>query len=145
MALILGEKWPPIMSRTPAAFERIENEIWQAFLDGYGDSYEYFHYNVKIGEDRISEEERKDSIKRMTEELALKRIDAVGKRGSTWDVIEIRRHAGPGTVGQILTYESLWVTYAPGLRPYTVAIVTDYMDIDTQLGARARGLSVFIV
>lgn len=145
MAFKLGTLWPPAMDRTPPAFERIENAIWQAFLDGYGDSYEGFHYNVAIGEDRNVPGVDDAKLKAAVEELALKRIDAVGKRGSTWDIIEVRRHAGPGTVGQLLTYETLWVAYSGGLRPYTLTIVTDYMDIDTQLAARARGISIFIV
>lgn len=145
MALILGEKWPPIMERTPPSFERIENEIWQRFLDGYGDSYDYFHYNVRIGEDRISEEDRKDPYKKMGEDIALKRIDAVGFRHGVWDLIEIRRHAGPGSLGQLLAYETLWLTYAGDKKPYTLTIITDHIDIDTQLAIRSRGASVFVV
>jgi len=145
MALILGEKWPAVMERTPPAFEGQENEIWQRYLDAFGDSYEFFYYNVRIGEDRIRPEDREDPLKRMMEDLALKRIDAVGYRAGVWDIIEVRRHAGPGTLGQLLAYETLWVTYAPDKRPYTLGIVTDYMDIDTQLAVRARGASIFVV
>lgn len=145
MAFDLGTLWPSDMARTPPAFERVELEIWRAFLDGYGDSYKGFYYNVKIGEDRAVPGIEDASLKKMVEDLALRRIDAVGVRGDTWDIIEVRRHAGPGSLGQLLAYETLWVTYAGDRRPYTLTIVTDYMDIDTQLAVRARGASVFIV
>lgn len=145
MGFDLGTLWPADMARTPPGFERIELAIWRDFLDGYGDSYQGFYYNVRIGEDRATPGIEDEALKKMVEDLALKRIDAVGKRGSTWDLIEVRRHAGPGSIGQILAYETLWVAYSGGLRPYTLTIVTDYMDIDTQLAARARGISIFVV
>lgn len=145
MALQLGQAFSPKDGRVPAGFERAENEIWQDYLDAFGDSYEFIHYNVRIGEDRISEEDRKDPYKKMVEDIALKRIDAVGFRSGVWDIIEVRRHAGPGTMGQLLAYENLWLTYAADKRPYTLWIVTDYMDVDTQLAARARGISIAIV
>jgi hypothetical protein len=145
MAFELGTLWPAEMARTPPSFERIENEIWQRFIDGYGDSYEGFYYNVKIGEDRFPGIEVLDPYQKMQQEIALKKIDAVGKRGATWDIIEVRRHAGAGTLGQLLTYETLWLAYSGPLKPYTLTIVTDYMDIDTQLAVRARDASIFIV
>lgn len=145
MAFELGILWPSDMVRTPPAFEKIEVEIWKRFLDGYGDSYAGFHYNVKLGEDRVITVEMDEALRKMASELALKRIDAVGKRGSTWDLIEVRRHAGLGALGQLLGYETLWLAYSGGLRPYTLTIVTDYMDIDTQLAVRERGASIFIV
>lgn len=145
MALILGDEFPPIIERTPPAFEAIESRIWADFLDAYGDSYDSFFYNVRLGEDRFKPEELADPLKKMQQDLALKRIDAVGRRKGIWDLIEVRRHAGPGSLGQLLTYETLWTQYAPDKRPYTLTIVTDYMDIDTQLAVRARGASVFIV
>lgn len=145
MSFNLGTAWPPDMTRTPPSFQAIENEIWQRYLDGYGDSYSSFYYNVQIGEDRVTPGIEDAALKKMVEALALKKIDAVGKRGSTWDIIEVRRHAGPGSLGQLLAYETLWLAYSGPLKPYTLTIVTDYMDIDTQLAVRARGASVFIV
>ncbi len=145
MGLILGVLWSVGMARVPPAFERIEASIWAAFLDGQGDSFDGFYYNVKLGEDRYTTEQLKDPLIQMQQDLALKRIDAVGRRKDIWDLIEVRRHAGPGSIGQLLTYETLWQTYAPDKRPYTLSIVTDYMDIDTQLAARARGVTVFVV
>jgi hypothetical protein len=145
MALQLGNAWAADGARTPEGFPKQENEIWQRFLDAFGDSYELFYYQVRIGEDRFTAEELKDVYNRMVQDNALRKIDAVGKRGATWDLIEVRHHAGPGTIGQALTYENLWEVYAAERRPYTVNIVTDYMDVDTQLAAKARGLSVFIV
>ncbi len=141
----LGTLWPADLLRNPPGFERIEAEIWARFLDGYGDSYQGFYYNVKVGEGRVPESQTDEAMRKMLADISVKRIDAVGVRGSTWDIIEVRRHAGAGSMGQMLAYETLWVAYSGGLRPYTLTIVTDYMDIDTQLAVRARGISVFIV
>jgi hypothetical protein len=145
MALVLGVKWPPVMDRTPPSFEREENKIWQNFIDSYGDSYEFFHYNVRVGEDRFPDVKELDQYQKMTQDLALKKIDAVGFRAGVWDIIEVRRHAGPGTLGQLMTYETLWLAYSGPLKPYVLTIVTDYMDIDTQLAVRARAGNVVIV
>lgn len=141
----LGVAFPPDSPRVPTGFEIPEFAIWKLFVDGYGDSYKEFYYQVRVGEDRIGAADRSDAFARMTEAIALKRIDVVGVRGSTWDLIEVRRHAGPGSIGQILTYETLWLAYSGPLKPYTLTIVTDYMDVDTQLSARSRGMSVFVV
>lgn len=145
MALYLGEKWPPVMARTPPAFQDVENKIWAAFVDGFGDHYEGFYYNVKLGEDIITEEERKTPEKRMTEEIALKRIDAIGIRPDCYDIFEVRKRAGPGTFGQLIAYEQLWLRFGFPEKSYTLNIVTDYMDVDTQIAAKAHGLTVFIV
>ena len=145
MALYLGEKWPAEMARTPPAFEREENKIWQDFLSGFADSYAYFHYNVKIGADRILPGEKEEPLKRMEEEIALKRIDAIGFRSGVYDIFEIRKRAGPGTLGQALTYETLWERWGVQGVSFTINIITDQMDIDTQFAARNRGITVFIV
>jgi len=145
MALKLGELWPPDLSRSAPGMEREEEALWRLFLDGFGDSYQGFYYNVKLGEARIKPEERGDKIAEMQEDIALQRIDAVGRRGNVWDIFEVRRHAGPGTMGQLLQYETLWAAYAAGNRPYTLNIVTDYMNVDTQLAARERGITIFVV
>jgi len=145
MALYLGEKWPPVMERTPPAFQHEENKIWTAFVDAFGDHYQGFYYNVKLGEDLITPEQRMIPEKRMTEEIGLKRIDAIGIRTDCYDIFEVRRRAGPGTFGQLIAYEQLWTRFGLPDRSYTLNIVTDFMDLDTQIAAKAHGLTVFIV
>lgn len=142
MALYMGEKYTKDFKRRPPGFEAAENEIWQAYLDTLEDAYIGFWYNVKLGADRITAEERKDPIKRMQEQLALKRIDAVGHRQNVYDLIEVRRHAGPGSLGQLWTYESLWKQYGLTDLSYTLLLVTDFIDIDTLSAAKAAGIVV---
>lgn len=142
MALYLGEKYTKEYKRRPPGFEASENEIWQAYLDTLEDAYIGFWYNVKLGADRITTEERINPIKRMQEQLALKRIDAVGHRAEVYDLIEVRRHAGPGSIGQLFTYEALWKEYGLTDLSYTLLLVTDFIDIDTLLAAKAAGIVV---
>lgn len=145
MALYLGDKFTKDYRRRPPGFEAAENEIWQAYLETLEDAYIGFWYNVRLGEDRITKEERLDPIKRMKEQLALKRIDAVGHRENVYDLIEVRRHAGPGSLGQLFTYESLWNLYGLTDLSYTLLLVTDFIDIDTLHATKTAGIVVINV
>lgn len=142
MALYLGEKYTKDYRRRPPGFEAPENEIWQAFLDTLEDAYKWFWYNVKLGKDRIKEDERTDPTMRMQEQLALKRIDVIGSRENVYDLIEVKRHAGPGSLGQLLTYEALWKEYGLTDMSYTLMLVTDFIDIDTLAASKNVGVVV---
>ncbi|MDP2946087.1 MAG: hypothetical protein Q8N61_01380 [bacterium] len=145
MALYLGDKFTKDYRRRPPGFEAAENEIWQAFLETLEDAYIGFWYNVKLGLDRITAEQRKDPVERMKEQLALKRIDAIGHRTNVYDLIEVRRHAGPGSLGQLFTYEALWLQYGLTDLSYTMLLVTDFIDIDTLAATKTAGIVVINV
>jgi len=78
--------------------------VWERFLDKFGGLYEGFYYDIMCGEEckqfpRWEEKYRRDAII-----LSKLRIDAVGVRGNTLDIIEVKPRGNMAAVGQLLTY-----------------------------------------
>lgn len=88
--------------------------VWERFLDKFGSMYEGFYYDVMVGieSDRFPHwkpEYIKDSVV-----LSKLRIDAVGEKADSTDIIEIKPRGNMAGVGQLLTYKEHYINeYAP--------------------------------
>lgn len=124
-------KWPGML---PA-----EVLIFKGWLEKYGANYDRVDGNVRIGAGfdpgaSWPEEQRRNAI--LNTKL---RIDAVAYQGEKPTLIEVKRSAGASALGQLLTYEAVWLkdypaTPAPGLALVTNAIQDNMMPLITKAG-----------
>jgi hypothetical protein len=122
-----------------------DKRIWDRFLEQFGDYFEYFDYDVRVGEgvgDIVGFDE-------LTKEIALaltqKRIDAVGYRGDEVWVFEIKPRAGLSAIGQVTAYEVLWNRQFYPRRIYRKAIVTDRTDNDIRYLCQEKDIKLYEV
>jgi len=98
-------------------------DVWIQFLAEHSSEYQYFDYDVRIGDGRDPGTLVEEKYRRMAIQLSQRRIDAVGHAGDHLDIIEITVDAGIHAIGQLQTYPLLYQqTYRPGLplRPVLV-------------------------
>jgi hypothetical protein len=104
--------------------------LWERFLAQYSTQFQYFEYDVRVGEGRPADTSYPDNIRQMALDLSMRRIDAVGYTPSELYIIEITTSAGLKAVGQLITYPILYAqTYHPA-RPLHPLLVTADLQPD---------------
>jgi len=119
--------------------------IWNHFLEQHGEYFDYFRYDIHVGEGIGEISGYPENIARLAKTLTQKRIDAVGYRGSEVWLFEIKPMAGLSAIGQILSYYSLYNKDFPD-RPATYkAIVTDRTDNDIRYMCKEYSIRLYEV
>jgi len=109
--------------------------LWKAFLDKHADEYIKFEYDIRVGQGSSPPPSLDPEMQQMWRDLSTKRIDAIGIKPDSIEIIEITRRAGIKAVGQLTVYPLLYAhTYAP-LLPLVPHLVTSELisDIETVL------------
>ena len=118
-----------------------ERVLWNLFLDKHMSEYEYFEYDVHVGQGVSLPSDIPPEIRRMALALSRKRIDVVGHQKTRIILFEIKPDAGLSCIGQLLAYLYLYkVQFRPSL-PVKTHIISDIIDIDTKSTARAYGIN----
>ena len=124
----LVDPLPPDWEGYPEQMSHNDFIIWSRFIDIYSQDFKQFYYNVCVGEPTMWAEGLEEDMARMVEHVSRRRIDVVGEKKEEWWLMEIRMNAGPGAIGSVLTYKTLWEENPPDKRLVTPVIVTDYTD-----------------
>lgn len=95
---------PTFRGKYPHMFPR-DIAVWERFLDQYGELYSGFYYDVMCG--KHAELPADYDVKYAMDAYLLSklRIDAVGVRDESYDLIEVKPRANAGAVGQLLNYK----------------------------------------
>lgn len=100
--------------------------VWRGWLLTHQTLYDRFDYNVAIGIAQDPGPAHTDAIRKMAILIRSKRVDAVGWRGTTPYIFEVKRRAGPQNVGQLVIYQHWWPQPFPGApAPQFVLVATD--------------------
>lgn len=130
-------KWPGML---PA-----EVLIFKNWLEKYAANYDRIEGNVRIGAGfdpgaAWPEEQRRNAI--MNTKL---RIDAVAYNGEKPTLIEVKRRAGASAIGQLLTYEAVWMKDFPATPEPGLALVTNDLQDNMMPLVTKAGIQVYIV
>ncbi len=119
--------------------------IWERFIDTYPEAYDYCQYDLPVGDGPEFDTLVNPESGGHSERLYKKKIDVVGFKGESIDVIELKPTAGASAIGQVKNYVRLYKRdYTP---PSAIRgiILTDAMAQDTREFARDEGVLVTIV
>lgn len=83
-------------------------EVWERFLDQFGDDYENIEYDVKCGEPCKVPPHWQENYRKDAEVLSRLRIDAVGHKKDSIEIIEVKPRINQTAVGQIMVYKDLY-------------------------------------
>lgn len=114
----------------PSGMSKNDFILWQRYQPLIQNSYLLFYFNVRIGEAILMQPDLEEDMLKLVEAISRRRIDVVGEATNHWAIIELRAHAGPGALGSILAYKSLWEMEPPDPRPVKMVIVSDFFDIN---------------
>ena len=135
---------PVKLRRYPHMF-REDIAIWERFLDKHGNDYKGFDYDVKVGKGHGIANDTPPNYARMVDILSKFRIDAVGYKSSSIEIIEVKPHAATTAIGQIFTYVELYKRdFAPRLLLHG-NIITDHEIPDILYLTKLFGIGYYVV
>jgi hypothetical protein len=102
--------------------------VWRGWLLTHQQLYDRFDYNVRVGIEQDPGPAFTDAIRRMAIMIRQLRVDAVGWRGNTPYVFEVKRRAGPQNVGQLVIYQHWWPHTFPATPNAALVLVATDAD-----------------
>lgn len=142
MPVDLGPSFPPSFEGIPAHVSSDDLALWEIFRKRYAKDYVKFYFDVALGTGEPSPPNVGASVAEAWRRLTKFRADVVGDTGTEWHLIELRPNAGPGALGAVQAYSSLWFEGPPDTRPLKVIIVTDRCANDIKRVAAVAGVEI---
>jgi len=122
-----------------------ETLIWERFLAAFPDAFDEVAYNVKVGEGAVIPDGTEDVLAKDFKELTQRKIDVMGFKNNSIDIIELKPYAGTGAVGQVKAYGVLYKkTYDANANPNLI-VISDVEQRDTRTVAEAEGVKLIII
>jgi|FLYL01.1.fsa_nt_gi hypothetical protein len=122
-----------------------DRPLWNRFLDRYGEEFEGFEYDVRVGTPSRAAVGMDPQTQAVWEALTQLRIDAVGHKPSEVWLFEVKPYAGISSVGQLLGYRALYVRDRAPVVPVRMGVVTDRWVPAVGDVFRAVGIQVWLV
>lgn len=120
-----------------------EGVVWWKFLQRYGQQWDSFDYDVRIGRGRPPDSTAPPEIQAMWTQLSKKRIDAVGWQGRQPTIFEISPRGSRTVIGALHLYEWLFGETFPDVLAPRLAAVVGSIDPDGLRYFQAKGVDVF--
>jgi hypothetical protein len=130
-------KYPHLLPREVA--------LWKIFLDHHINEYEYFEYDVHVGQGAEIDPDTETMIKDLALALTRKRIDVIGHKKKSITIFEIKPDAGLSAIGQLVAYSLLLQKERKIKQPLKLNIISDIIDVDTRTVARTMKIAWTIV
>lgn len=125
MALELGRPFAVDFRGFPPHMSAVDFVLWQRFLRRGPLPYLRLFFDVGVGQGVIPQGEVPENVRRSWERITQQRIDVVGEGADSWTILELRGAAGPGAIGSLAVYRSLWAADPPDGRPVRLVLITD--------------------
>ena len=88
--------------------------VWEKFLDKFGGLYQGFYYDVVCGQAAKTFPRWGGAYQKDAYILSKLRIDALGVKDGSLDIIEVKPRGNMASIGQLLTYKEQYIKdYAP--------------------------------
>lgn len=142
MGVELGPSFDPGFEGIPPHISTDDLVLWHIFRKRHAKEYVKLYFDVALGSGEDSPENTRPSVAAAWKRLTQFRADVVGDTGSEWHLIELRPNAGPGAIGAIQTYSTLWLTEPPDDRPLKPMVVTDRCSADIRKVAALAGVEI---
>lgn len=119
--------------------------IFQNWLKIYGANYDKIEGNVRIGAGHDPGPSFADYIRKDAMMSTKLRIDAVAYQGAKPTLIEVKRRAGASALGQLLTYEAVWIEDFPATAKPALLLITDQLQPNILPLIKKAGIALAVV
>lgn len=113
-----------------------EELIWDAYIERFGLPVGRIRYDVHLGDGAAIDEAWPEWMGRMVKSLSTHRADVIIERRDEVVIVEIKRVAGMGGLGQLVGYEALWVREHGVSRPVRLVCVCEVAEADIEAAFR---------
>jgi len=119
--------------------------VWRCFLATGFAEFDSIEYDVTVGGKSARHVRREGDLVEMWERLLRKRIDVVGFRAvDTW-ITEVKPLASMSALGQVLSYERLYLAEHPDTKNPRKVVVCARVDEDVEESFNYFGVSLVVV
>lgn len=92
--------------------------VWETFISENPEAYDQVEYNIRVGTGIKYIPETQYQLQNMATKLSQMRIDVVGYKNGTIELIELKPIGGATLIGQLVTYPILYkqtfeISYLP--------------------------------
>lgn len=145
MATIMGQKYTTDWRGRPPHMLQQDIPVWYRFLKQNAQNFIGLWYDVMVGGPTLTPEEELDIMKKMWRDNTSKRIDAITETETEVWIIEVSDYPGMRAVGQVFTYQSLWLEDPKIAKLERLAIVCARIDTDIAAAMGKMGVLIFIL
>ena len=142
MAVDLGPAFLVDFAGTPPQISTDDLMLWETFRRLFRKDYVRFFFDVSVGTGEDSPPNVSAKVAAAWRRLTKFRIDVVGEKADGWDIIGLRPNAGPGAIGALQTYTTLWFEGPPDKRPIRPLLVSDRCASDIRRVAGLAGITL---
>lgn len=141
----LGQKYSLAWRGNPPHMLKPDIPVWYRFLDKWGWQLDDLYYDCLLGGPALTEAEAKDPLKRMWQFNLSKRADAIATSKTHVWIIEVSADPGLRAIGQIQTYQTLWIRDLKIPKPESLVIVAERIDPDLLDSMGMHSILVYLV
>jgi len=145
MPTILGRKYSVDWRGKPPHMLAPDIPVWYRFLDKYNDILVNLYYDSFLGGPFLSETDENDPLKRMWRANTAKRADAIAETETEVWLIEVSAYPGMRAVGQLNTYQTLWLEDPKIMKIERMVLVCERLDTDIGAACGKFGFQVYII
>ena len=118
---------------------------WERFISKYPSAYEQVAYDVAVGEGASFNTIVNPATGGHVNKLYQRRIDVVAKDGGSVHLIEVKPFVTTSALGQIQSYEKLFMRDFPQLDISNLIIVTGHVAPDMEFLLEGSGVELVVV
>lgn len=122
-----------------------DTTIWEKFMDSFPTRYNSVDYDFALGGTPLSSEQIETISDANMLRLWQKRIDVISEQEGETHIIEVKPNAGPGALGQVLSYKELYKQYVNPEKKCRAILITDRQQPDMAMLAANMGVELFVV
>lgn len=119
--------------------------LWERFMERFPAAYDTCIYDQPVGDGALIPSDTQENIARDFKILTQWKVDVIGYKGNTADVIELKPNAGLSALGQVKQYAILVDELDEMQIPVLPVIITDTLRPDMERLAAQQGVRLIIV
>lgn len=121
-----------------------ESGVILDFLRAHGQEYDRWTFSKRVGRGVPADPTHHPGVQANAAFSGRKRMDILAWSGSHPTIIEVKERVTPATLGQILTYRSLFPEEFPDAPDPSLVVIGRYSDPDTVAVLNAHGITVYL-
>ena len=141
----LGRKYSVDWRGSPPHMLRQDVPVWYDFLSQYGDRFIALYYDVLLGGPWLTPDQEKDVLQRMWRANVAKRADAIAETENEVWIIEVSTEPGLRSLGQLMTYQALWLEDPKIPKIEKLVLVARMIDKDAMAAAAKYGALIYLI
>jgi hypothetical protein len=121
-----------------------ESAVIRDFLTVHISEYENYSFSVRVGQGLAPDPAHLPGVQRNTTFSTRKRIDMLAWQGAQPFIFEVKLRVNPAALGQLQTYQHLWLEENPNAAIPRLAAIGRTCDADTARVFDAAGVDIYL-